>query len=471
MKRFTRVVLLCFLSAFASIDAVGADLKTEVKSAISKACEYFHGEVSVHGGYVYYYSLDLQSRLGEGRATADQIWLQPPGTPTVGLAFLKAYEATKDPAMLAAATDAAVAAIYGQLQSGGWTNSVDFSADRANAALYRNGKGRKKGPNNSTLDDGISQSVLEFLMRVDQQHGFKHAQIHDSVMVGLEAMLKAQFPNGGFPQVWTGPVAAQPVKSATYPDYDWRTENHLKNYWDMYTLNDDLVIYVSQTLFTALEIYQDERCRQALAKLGDFLLLAQMPAPQPAWAQQYDYGMRPIWARKFEPPAICGRESQGALETLLRVYQLTGDKKYLAPFPSALAYLQKSLLPDGQLARYYELENNKPLYMTDDYKLTNSDADVPKHYGWKTDARLKEIDAAYRDVSARGKWSPQSADEMLDDAGALRVIKALDAEGRWISQFDGERLVGQPKFQPGESYIASAVFAQHIRELCAWLQK
>ena len=30
----------------------------------------------------------------------------------------------------------------------------------------------------------------------------------------------------------------------------------------------------------------------------------QMPDPQPGWAQQYDYDMRPMWARKFEPAAI-----------------------------------------------------------------------------------------------------------------------------------------------------------------------
>ncbi len=467
MKRFTFVVLLCLVANVRAADPV---LRADVFAAVKKACAYYHEKVAVHGGYVYYSSPDLQKRLGEGKATADQIWLQPPGTPTVGMAFLRAYEVTKDPAMLEAARDAGKAIVYGQLQSGGWTNSVDFSSDRANAALYRNGQGRKKGPNNSTLDDGITQSVLEFLIRLDQVEAFKNAGIHEAVTIGLEALLKAQFPNGAFPQVWTGPVASQPAMSANYPDYEWRTENHLKNYWDMYTLNDDIAVYVMKTLFTALEVYRDDRYRVAIAKLGDFLLLAQMPEPQPAWAQQYDYSMRPIWARKFEPPAICGRESQGALECLLRVHQLTGDKKYLAPFPKALPYLRKSLLSDGQLARYYELHNNKPLYMTEDYKLTNNDSDVPKHYGWKTESRLDEIDAAYRAVSNGGKWSPTVQDEALTDDAARRVIAALDSQGRWISQFDGERLVGQPKFKPGETFIASAVFAQHIRELCDWLQ-
>ena len=89
---------------------------------------------------------------------------------------------------------------------------------------------------------------------------------------------------------------------ARYPDYDWRTENRIENYWDMPTLNDGLAGTVAQTLTDGWNVYADERCKHALVKLGDFLLLARMPAPQPAWAQQYDHQMRPIWARKFVPP-------------------------------------------------------------------------------------------------------------------------------------------------------------------------
>ena len=37
--------------------------------------------------------------------------------------------------------------------------------------------------------------------------------------------------------------------------------------------------------------------------------------------------MQPTWARKFEPPAICGLESEDAIDTLMKVYIVTGDKK------------------------------------------------------------------------------------------------------------------------------------------------
>src|SRR4029450_11428437 len=142
-----------------------------------------------------------------------------------------------------------------------------------------------------------------------------------------------------------------------YPDYDYRTEGKVKDYWNMYTLNDGLAGTVTQTLLAA-DVYKDTKYKESLKRLGDFLLLAQMPEPQPAWAQQYSREMRPIWARRFEPAAVTGGESQDALETLLRIHEVTGDKRYLEPVPRAIAYLKKSLLPDGLAAPEYALETN-----------------------------------------------------------------------------------------------------------------
>ncbi len=40
-------------------------------------------------------------------------------------------------------------------------------------------------------------------------------------------------------------------------------------------------------MLDAWEIYHDERALAAAKKGGDFLLLAQMPDPQPAWCQTF----------------------------------------------------------------------------------------------------------------------------------------------------------------------------------------
>jgi len=216
--------------------------------------------------------------------------------------------------------------------------------------------------------------------------------------------------------------------------------------------------------------YQDGQgasARKALLKLGDFLILAQMPEPQPGWAQQYNTRMQPIWARKFEPPALAGRETQDAMETLMKIHRFSGDAKYLEPVPRAIAWLKRSLLPDGRLARYYELKTNKPLYMTDDYQLTYSDKDVPDHYGWKTESRIAAIEAEFARIRAKQPPPPlQSA-----EADVRRVIASLDSVGRWVSTYDGERLVGQPKFAKGAKYIASAVFAENVELLSRYLQQ
>jgi PelA/Pel-15E family pectate lyase len=398
-----------------------------------------------------------------GRRTGDT------RTPTVGLAYLKAYSAIGDRMYLDAARDAAGAVVYGQLRSGGWTNAVDFDPQGSKVALYRNGKGR--GRDTSSLDDGITQSAIRFLARADQALEFKDAAIHEAAGLALDALLKAQFPIGAFPQGWTAPVPPHPVLRASYPAYDWRTEGRVDNYWDMYTLNDGLAGSAASALLDALDVYRDDRCRRALVRLGDFLILAQMPDPQPAWAQQYSYEMHPIWARRFEPAAVTGGESQDAMETLMKVYRLTGDRKYLEPIPRALEYLKRSRLSDGRLARYYELKTNRPLYMTRsgrDYSLTYDDSNLPDHYGWKVASRLEAIEKEYAGLLS-GQPAPRAPSAADQESQVRQIIRDLDDQGRWVSTYGGERLVGQPKFKPGMRYIASEVFSRNVGTLSDYL--
>ncbi len=460
---------LLLASFYLPIAALAAEspLREQAIVGMKRAAEFYRAKAAAHGGYVYYTSLDLRQRWGEGKATDDQIFIQPPGTPAVGMAFLKAHTATGDKFYLDAAQAAAEALVFGQLQSGGWAQVIDFDPRGAKAGQYRNGKSRRR--NYSTFDDGISQSALRFLMHADQALGFKHGAIHEATEFARKAVFAAQHPNGAFPQVWIGPAPQYPPVKASFPDYEWRTENRLKNYYNMPTLNDDLCTYVAQMLEDGWTIYQDERCRTALAKLGDFLLLAQLPEPQPGWAQQYDFKTRPIWARKFEPPALAGHESQDAIETLLQVHRVTGDAKYLEPIPRALAWLKRSRLADGRLARYYELRTNKPLYMTSDYQLTNSDAEVPQHYGWKNAAHVEQLEQALATAQSGKAKAPQP--KAPTEAQVRQILRDLDAQGRWVSTAtEGMKLVGQPKFAPGFQFLASEVFNKHLEALTDYVR-
>lgn len=445
------------------------DLRDEARLALKKAATFYRDKVASHGGYVYYYSLDLKERWGEGKASADTIFVEPPGTPTVGLAYLAAHAATGEKLYLDAAREAAAALAYGQLQSGGWTQVIHFAKPaKGRLGKYRNGKGG--GWNVSSLDDGQTQAALRFLIRADEALAQKDDKVHDAATYGLAALLKVQFANGGFPQGWRGPSEKKAVVKAKYPAYDWKTEGKIRDYWACYTLNDNLAGTVADTLITAHQVYKDRKYRAALEKLGDFLILAQMPDPQPGWCQQYNDEMVPIWARKFEPPAITGWESQDVMEALIKIARYTGEKKYLEPIPRALKYFTRSLLPDGRLARYYELKTNKPLYMDRKYQLTYDDAAVPSHYGWKQPARLKQIEKAYEAARAgeAAAAGPRAAGELEKDV--RRIIRELDREGRWVTTYDGERLVGQPKFATGFRYISSGVFSRNVEALSEYLR-
>ena len=61
-----------------------------VLEAMERATRFFRTEIATEGGYLWRYKEDLSMRQGEGRATETQIWIQPPGTPSVGMTLLNA---------------------------------------------------------------------------------------------------------------------------------------------------------------------------------------------------------------------------------------------------------------------------------------------------------------------------------------------------------------------------------------------
>ncbi len=501
----SRLILLSALLAGATFAAENppAALRAEALAGLKQAVRFYTGNVSSHGGYTYYYSLDLKQAWGEGVATRNQIWTEPPGTPSVGIAFLKAYEATGDLEYLLAATNAGMALVYGQLQSGGWAQTIDFDPEGTRTEQYRNGRG--KGPNHSSLDDNQTQSAIKFLVLLDQALEFKNPVVHEAVGYALDGLLGAQFANGAFPQGWEKPATVQPVLKASYPK-EWLRVWPNEDYSKYYTLNDGLPNSMSSTLLAVHEVYHDQRSRAALIRLADFLLLAQMPDPQPAWCQQYDFNMQPTWARKFEPPAICGLESEDAVRALLRVFRLTGDRKYLEAVRRALPYLKSCQLPDGRMARYYELHTNKPLYMNRPpgvgsrssapgyYTFTYDDTNLPSHYGWKQPTAIDALMAEFAFLDRDAAPAPPDQMSRFTPGGKLtseqlaappapgskefpaleervrQILGALDAKGRWVGVVvPGSRLVGQPDFPLGFRYIGSDTFNWNVQTLSDYL--
>lgn len=475
--RLTTACLSCWLLSSVCAISAAEDLRSEAAVGLRRAVDFFHSQVATEGGYLWRYSEDLRTREGEGKATATQVWVQSPGTPSVGLALLDAHQATADPHYLEVARHAGMCLVRGQLRSGGWDYRIEFDAKRrANHAYRVESAPSKKARDVTTLDDDNTQSALRFLMRLDKALDEKDAKIHETVEYGLAALLAAQYPNGAWPQRFSAPPDPQeyPVVKANYPETWWRTFPKA-DYKAHYTLNDNDIPDTIITLLEASQLYGDDRYKAAAMKGGDFLLLAQMPEPQPAWAQQYNAQMQPAWARKFEPPAVTGGESQGAMRILLHLCEATGDKKYLAPIPSAVAYLRKSQLPDGRLARFYELKTNKPLYFTKDYQLTYSDADMPTHYSFKGGHSLDRIEAEYQrlakadpktlGVKPAAAPRPRKASKK-QEAEVRRVLAAMDAQGRWVEQ---GRMRYWGEDDPTQRVIDSSTFIRNVRILAGYL--
>ena len=472
--------------------------REEAQAAMHRAAEFFHREVASGGGYVWRYSGDLRHRQGEAVATPTMIWVQPPGTPAVGDAFLDAYQATGDRYYLQAAHDTAEPLVRGQLVSGGWYYHVELDPRKRGRFLYRVDSGQTEPPprtagnddgggwdvwkkreherNITILDDDVTQSAVRFLMRLDRALDSQDKMIHETVQYALASLLKAQYPNGAWSHNYdrfpprTPDPEHYPVVKASYPESWSRTWT--KDWTGCYMLNDRVTTNAILAMLDAYEAYGDERYLASAERGAGFLLLAQMPDPQPAWAQQYDRHMHPVWDRPFEPPAITAFESQDVLETLLAVYRSTGDKKYLAPIPPAIAYFRKSQLDDGRLARFYELETNRPLYFErrgKQYDLTHMKGErLPTHYTFVVDSRLDRIEAEHRRLAAldasqlETQEKPKLTAELASQVRS--VIDSIDERGAWTEPGWVRDEEGR-KVTPPSGVIESATFVENMKAL------
>ena len=100
--------------------AQNSKLLEEAENAMMKSTQYMVEEVSTNGGYVWYYLPDFSRRWGEMEAYNTMIWVQSPGTISMGHLFLDAYQATGEEYYYQAAEKAAAAIIWGQNLEGGW---------------------------------------------------------------------------------------------------------------------------------------------------------------------------------------------------------------------------------------------------------------------------------------------------------------------------------------------------------------
>jgi PelA/Pel-15E family pectate lyase len=491
MKRIVTCLLLLVVFGAGRV-ARGDDpaLRERARAALRKAVEFYRTKVSTQGGYHFQYAEDLSYGRSEMSEGPTRVEVQRDGTPLVGMAYLEAYEATRDAYYLEAAREVAHALVKGQYCSGGWDYYIEFDPQKRAQFPYRadrtcGGSTPPRSERPTTLDDNITQAAVRLLMRVDRDLGFNDAQVHEAALYALDSLIKAQYPNGAWPQRYSRvpDPSAFPVKPASYPE-SWPRTWPGSDYQGHYTFNDDSIVDMIDAMLEAARIYKEPRYLASAEKGGEFILLAQMPDPQPGWAQQYDRDMHPAWARRFEPPSITGGESQSVMKGLLLLFRETGKRKYLEPLPRALAYYRQSILPDVQnpseirrracpdrmpcLARFAELKANRPLYITkgtrvtaldqgttnvDGYEVSYSDASVITHYSvLVSGAWLAGVEQEYRDLQnadpaslkrpdrLRGlsPWSGRPLDRqspaMNLETRVRALIDGMDPRGAWVEE-------------------------------------
>lgn len=480
-------------------------LRTKAISRLRAAATYFDGTVRRAGGYAWH-SLDANpdERWGDLRMPGNGVGMaQSPGTADVAIAMADAFDA--DPTYTAFKTyaqNAALALRAGQLVSGGWQVYVDTTGTwigaNHNWRFVTNPQANKK--NFSAFDDRITPVALTAMMRVDALNTAQDASIAEVVSYAWPRIRDAQYPGlGGFPQGFVGPVAARGSVAASFPANDatgcgLATCQAVVNpgnirYWDDPTINDNIPTSIVQMTDLARTLYGATAFgvtfETVLDQYQSFLLRAQLPAPQPLWAQQYDLTMKPRWARNWEMPAAAA-ESQDVMWALLALYQRkpAGAPSNRAAVDSALDYYEAKFGAAPLLDRYLELGRaptaargfctRSPAYSsaTQHYPVITAGYGVQtcpggyNNYGWKVPSELAALRAEYDRLATQTTPRRRTCTAVRD---AARVAVDTTFEGnRWRTLYTA---VGPRSGSPAGEWLDTAVFVTNMRNLAEFIRR
>lgn len=278
MRRISRALRRSTWTAIAAIVAAGqvamADAleRETVLDTMKRATTFMVEEVSYRGGYVWNYLPDRSRRWGEMEARETMIWLQPPGTSSMGHVFLDAYHATGDEYYYEAAEEVASALIRGQHPSGGWNYMVDFGGDRSlkewYATIGRNAWRLEEFQHyygNATFDDQTTTDAATFLLRLYVEK--LDPRYKPALDKSIQFVLDSQYPIGGWPQRY--PLSEEFSKSGR-PDYT-----------SYLTFNDEVAAENIDFLVLCYRVLGDERLLDAITRGMNFFLVTQQGPEQP----------------------------------------------------------------------------------------------------------------------------------------------------------------------------------------------
>lgn len=387
-------------------------LEQETRSAMLSATRFMVEKASTNGGYVAYYMPDFSRKWGELEAFHTQVWVQDPGTVSMGNVFLDAYSATGDEYYYLAAEKVASVLIWGQLPEGGWNYLIDFAGDRSLKQWYntigKNAWGFEEYYyyyGTTTFDDSNTSGPANFLLRLYlQKMDSKYKPVIDNV---IQLMIDSQYPLGGWPQ--------------RYPLKHDHPKNGKEDYSSFYTFNDEVISGNIDFLINCYKTLGEERLLDPIRRGMNFYLLTQQGNPQGGWGQQYDMDLQVAHARSYEPPALMPGYTYAHVLLLIKYYHLTGDRKFLARIPDAIQWLESTILPEDKNeggkrthATFIEVGTNKGLYAhrkgtgvaDGHYWWDYDDRNQLAHYGGKTKINIQFLKDEYKRVNA---LSPEEA--------------------------------------------------------------
>jgi PelA/Pel-15E family pectate lyase len=308
--------------------------------AMKRAARFMRERAAFRGGYVWSYLPDFSRRWGEMEAFASMIWIQPPGTATVGHLYLDCFHATRDPFYYQAALEVAEALIGAQHPSGGWNYLHDFagvgSVRRWYDTIGKNGWRLEEFHHyygNATFDDAGTSEASQFLLRLYLER--RSSRLRGPLERAIGFVLDSQYENGGWPQRF--PFAAN---GGVHGRRDYTRD---------ITFNDDVAGENIKFLLMVYQTLGDERALASIRRAMEVFLATQQPAPQAGWGLQHDaQTLRPAAARSYEPEALTAHTTYNNIAQLLNFYEWTGEARFLQRAPEALAWLDSVRLPDDR---------------------------------------------------------------------------------------------------------------------------
>ena len=338
-----------------------ADPRADALAAMKRATTFMRERCAVNGGYVWAYSADLSNRWGEMEAYPGMIWIQPPGTATVGHLFLDVYHATGDEYYYEAAREVGLSLIAAQHLSGGWNYLHDFAGEESIRRWYdtigKNGWRLEEFHHyygNATFDDAGTSEASQYLLRMYLEK--RDEEFAAPLERAIRFVLDSQYENGGWPQ--------------RFPFVDDAPSLHGRPDYTRYiTFNDDVAGENMKFLLMVWQSMGDQRALDAIHRGMEIFAATLQPAPQAGWGLQHRLeDLKPVGARSYEPDALVTHTTATNIGLMLDFYEWTGDTQFLARIPEALDWLQSVRLsgddikmPGREFPTFIEIGTNRAL--------------------------------------------------------------------------------------------------------------